>query len=163
LLTNAAKYTPAGGLIEVSGRASCERVELAVRDTGVGIDSELLPHVFDLFVQGRQSIHRSKGGLGVGLPIGRTLPEMHGGSVRGAPDRPSARDAAVRFKPDVALLDIRLQVMDGYELAGHLATAQPELKLIAITGYGQETDRERSRAAGFSEHLVKPIDFMRLI
>jgi CheY-like chemotaxis protein len=83
-------------------------------------------------------------------------------------DGPSALDVCKRFEPDVALLDIGLPVMDGYELAQRLReqlvdTARvPHLRLLALTGYGQETDRERTSGAGFHEHLVKPIDLGKI-
>ena len=74
-------------------------------------------------------------------------------------DGPAALEAALAFRPDVALLDIGLPVMDGYELARrlHAIRGLERLKLVAITGYGQPSDRERSAAAGFDEHLVKPV------
>ncbi|MGI4845662.1 MAG: ATP-binding response regulator [Janthinobacterium lividum] len=81
LLDNALKYTPAGGGIDVGVAQSGEDVVLTVRDTGVGIPEELLPHVFDVFVQGAISIDRSQGGLGIGLSLVRRLVELHGGSV----------------------------------------------------------------------------------
>jgi len=71
---------------------------------------------------------------------------------------------AVEHQPDVMLLDIGLSDMDGYELAKHLRQ-NPELKemrLIAITGYGQQSDRQRSRDAGFDEHMVKPVEWRKL-
>ena len=83
-----------------------------------------------------------------------------GHTVRVAYDGPSALRATTDFAPAVALLDIGLPIMDGYELA-HLLKQNPKLqqtRLVALTGYGQETDRQRSRDAGFEEHLVKPID-----
>jgi CheY-like chemotaxis protein len=79
--------------------------------------------------------------------------------TRVAYDGPSALDAMTTFRPDVALLDIGLPVMDGYELAQRLKS-QPglhALRLIAITGYGQDADQRRCEAAGFDEHMVKPI------
>jgi PAS domain S-box-containing protein len=81
LLTNAAKYTPPGGHITVRAEHVDGEVVLSVRDTGTGIAPELLPHVFELFVQERQAIDRSQGGLGLGLTIVRNLVEQHGGSV----------------------------------------------------------------------------------
>ena len=65
------------------------------------------------------------------------------------------------FIPDVAFIDIGLPVMDGYELAERLRQipALERMRLVALTGYGQESDRVRSRAAGFHQHLVKPVDF----
>jgi CheY-like chemotaxis protein len=84
--------------------------------------------------------------------------------VRSALDGPSALRVAGEFRPAIALLDIGLPVMDGFELARRLreGDAHPGIKLIAITGYGQEADRERSRAAGFDAHLVKPVDMEHL-
>jgi signal transduction histidine kinase/DNA-binding response OmpR family regulator len=79
-------------------------------------------------------------------------------------DGPSALGVAPSMRPDIALLDIGLPVMDGYELARRLRD-MPELegvKLIAVTGYGQESDRQRSLAAGFDEHLVKPLRLEKL-
>lgn len=81
LLTNAAKYTPPGGQITVHAEPVDGEVVLRVHDTGVGIAPDLLPRVFDLFVQERQAIDRSQGGLGLGLTIVRNLIERHGGSV----------------------------------------------------------------------------------
>ena len=83
-----------------------------------------------------------------------------GYETRTAYDPPAALRIASDFMPDVALLDIGLPVMDGYELAAHLR-ALPGLggvKLIALTGYGQASDRQRTRDAGFHHHLVKPVD-----
>jgi PAS domain S-box-containing protein len=237
LLTNAAKYTPPGGHITIRTEGDDSEVVVRVRDTGMGIAPEVLPRVFDLFVQERQAIDRSQGGLGLGLTIVRNLVERHGGTVSANSDgtgkgsefvvrlprasigsvrevapveggtsepvvsRPGgspkilvvddsvdgaemlatalsakgydtrvAHDAAVAlriaadFRPDVALLDIGLPVMDGYELAARLREL-PDLngmKLIALTGYGQESDRQRSREAGFDHHLVKPVDLLML-
>lgn len=84
LLDNALKYTPAGGSIDINVAQSGDDVVLTVRDSGVGIPEELLPHVFDVFVQGAISIDRSQGGLGIGLSLVRRLVELHGGSVSAA-------------------------------------------------------------------------------
>ena len=87
-----------------------------------------------------------------------------GHTTRIALDGPSALATAAAFHPDVALLDLGLPVMDGYELAQHLRTGsggRPPV-LVAVTGYGQETDRLRSRAAGFCMHIVKPVDLQVL-
>ncbi|MEH6436027.1 response regulator [Massilia sp. DD77] len=81
LLDNALKYTPSGGSIDIGLARADDDVVLSVRDSGVGIPSELLPHVFDVFVQGAISIDRSQGGLGIGLSLVRRLVELHGGSV----------------------------------------------------------------------------------
>jgi PAS domain S-box-containing protein len=235
LLTNAAKYTNPGGRILVGARRDGDHVVMRVQDNGTGIAPELLPRVFDMFVQDGQALDRSQGGLGLGLTIVRSLVELHGGSVearsagvhRGAEfivrlpafahtdaegrsplisgdhagpapnaklrilvvddnqdaadllaatlellghrtriahDGPEALAAATEFAPDVALLDIGLPVMDGYELAQRLRQqrASAALKLVAITGYGQEADRSLSQAAGFLDHLVKPVDVSSL-
>jgi len=88
-----------------------------------------------------------------------------GYDVAVAHDGPSALERAAAFEPDVALLDIGLPVIDGYELAERLrmqASGHRHLSLIAVTGYGQEADRVRSDRAGFERHLVKPIDLQQL-
>jgi PAS domain S-box-containing protein len=81
LLNNAAKYTEPGGRITLSAEVFGSELTLRVRDTGVGIAPELLPHIFDLFVQGKRSLARSQGGLGIGLTLVKNLVEMHGGTV----------------------------------------------------------------------------------
>jgi len=88
LLDNALKYTPSGGAIDIALARAGDEVVLSVRDSGVGISPELLPQVFDVFVQGAISIDRSQGGLGIGLSLVRRLVELHGGSV--AADSPGA-------------------------------------------------------------------------
>ncbi len=87
-----------------------------------------------------------------------------GYDVEAAHDGPSAIEVARRFHPDIALLDIGLPVMDGYELAQHLRALGGDHvpRLVAITGYGLRGDRERSERAGFEHHLVKPVDLTRL-
>jgi len=82
VLTNAAKYTEPGGEIHVDTRDDAGTVTITVTDNGVGIAPELLPRVFELFVQGERTLDRSQGGLGIGLSIVRRLVEMHDGSVR---------------------------------------------------------------------------------
>ncbi|WP_343729318.1 response regulator [Duganella sp.] len=81
LIDNALKYTQPGGRIEVRTWTENDEVVLSVRDTGVGIPGELLPHVFDVFVQGSSTLDRSQGGLGIGLSLVRRLAELHGGSI----------------------------------------------------------------------------------
>jgi signal transduction histidine kinase len=81
LLTNAAKYTPDGGEISVTATPLGERALLTVRDSGIGISEEMLPHVFDMFAQSNHATKRADGGLGIGLALVRNLVEMHGGSV----------------------------------------------------------------------------------
>ena len=232
LLVNAAKYTPSGGSVVLDAAREGDEIVIAVRDNGDGMRPELLPRVFDLFVQGDRSIERAEGGLGIGLALVRSFVALHGGSVaafsdgpgkgsefvvrlpalpalpvptpssppppvapatapglrvlvvddnidaaellaealqaaghatRVAHDAPQALAAARSFAPQVAVLDIGLPVMDGYELAARLRAEGLAPRLMAVTGYGQETDRERSRAAGFERHLVKPIDLDELL
>jgi len=127
LIDNALKYTPAGGHIEIEIAAAGKDIVLRVRDSGVGIAPDLLPHVFDVFVQGTISIDRSQGGLGIGLSLVRRLVELHGGSVHAssagsgagstfeirlpgveaqAPAEPAARGAApVDARPTVLLIE----------------------------------------------------------
>ena len=82
LLTNAVKFTPSGGRVEVRLQRDGEQVEIAVEDTGQGIAAAFLPHVFERFRQADASHSRAHGGLGLGLAISRHLVEMHGGTLR---------------------------------------------------------------------------------
>ncbi len=88
LLMNAAHFTPPGGTIAVSAAREGDDVVLRVRDTGMGIDSTLLPYVFETFVQGARGADRAQGGLGLGLSLVRTLTELHGGTVAAQSDGP---------------------------------------------------------------------------
>ena len=92
--------------------------------------------------------------------------EVAGHDTRAAFDGPGALSVLADFPPDVALLDLGLPLMDGYELAGQIVAASNGRRrpiLIAVTGYGQASDRERSQAAGFDAHIVKPVDVPHLI
>ena len=108
LLTNAAKYTPPRGEIAIRAERVDDEVVLSVRDTGIGMSSDVLPRIFDLFVQERQALDRSQGGLGIGLTIVRSLIERHGGSVSARSDGPGkgsefiVRLPAAARDPDVA-------------------------------------------------------------
>jgi len=225
LLNNAAKYTPPGGRIHVTVIAAGGECVLRVRDDGVGIRADLMPRIFDLFVQGERGLDRSEGGLGLGLALVRKLVDAHGGhveafsagpghgsefvvhlplavvaapaaagerpappaggalrilvvddnhdtadsvalllrragySVRVTYDGPAALRVFEQFVPDVVLLDIGLPGMTGFELVATMRARQGDrrLRVLAVTGYGQESDRERSRQAGFDTHLVKPV------
>jgi signal transduction histidine kinase len=110
LLDNAVKYTPPGGRVELTIVADGRDAVLTVRDTGVGIHQEVLPSIFDLFVQANQTLERSEGGLGLGLTIVKRLVELHGGTVSASsagPNRgsefivrlPRISDAAVDPQP----------------------------------------------------------------
>jgi signal transduction histidine kinase/ActR/RegA family two-component response regulator len=94
LLSNALKFTPAGGTIDIDLHTEDGQAVLQVSDTGKGIAPELLGRVFDLFMQGEVSIDRSEGGLGIGLTLVRKLVELHGGSVEAGSD---GRDRGSRF------------------------------------------------------------------
>jgi CheY-like chemotaxis protein len=84
LITNALKYTPAGGRIRVSVEQEHEHAVLRVEDTGIGIPTERLPQIFDLFFQGERTLDRSRGGLDIGLTLVKRLTELHGGRVAAA-------------------------------------------------------------------------------
>jgi signal transduction histidine kinase len=81
LLNNAIKYTPSGGEIRVTTMATEREARIAVRDDGIGLAEEALPHVFELFTQVNQGLDRTYGGLGIGLALVESLTEMHGGRV----------------------------------------------------------------------------------
>ncbi len=232
LLNNAANYQDPQGEIELEIRREGDLAQVAVRDQGIGIPAETIPKIFDLFLQGE--IHPSlpsRGGLGIGLSLVKSLIEMHGGAVRvasggvgrgsefvvqlpvlGDPlsdasssdvfgeesggvgrrllvvddnqdaadslamllrreghdvevvlDGPSALSSVARRLPEVVLLDLLLPGMDGYEVCRRLREAGLESSLIvAMTGFGQQRDRDRSQAAGFDSHLVKPVSLENL-
>ena len=84
LIGNAIKYTPAGGRVDVEVRRRAAHTFLYVRDTGVGLSPEVLPRVFDLFVQAEHTLERAQGGMGIGLTLVRSLVELHGGTVAAA-------------------------------------------------------------------------------
>jgi CheY-like chemotaxis protein len=231
LLVNAVKYTDPGGQIQIEVESREDRAILRVIDDGVGIGPELLRTMFDLFVQGGQTLDRGQGGLGVGLTLVRRLVELQGGSVRahsdglgkgstfviemplidespaaarpvpstGVPGRtlsvlivddnqdarqmlrgiieihhhevheattgPEAVTRALAVTPDIALVDLGLPGFDGLEVARRLrADARTrQVMLVALTGYGQPDDRERTADAGFELHLVKPVTQERLL
>ena len=235
LLTNAAKFTPPDGMISLRVRVLEEFAELSVRDTGKGIEPELLPRIFDLFVQG-QAAEAPSGGLGLGLSIVSNLVRMHGGTVnatskgaglgakfvvrlplakgeparredtppaqaiveqppgrsggillvddnadaanilaqllgavgydvRVAHDGPAALDLLKFFTPRAAILDIGLPGMDGYELSRAIRSnpRSATLKLIALTGFGTSSDKEKAFDSAFDEHLVKPVSLEKLL
>jgi signal transduction histidine kinase/CheY-like chemotaxis protein len=230
LVSNAAKYTERGGRIEVSVEHWGREVVLRVRDDGIGIPAETLPHVFELFSQADRTLDRAQGGLGIGLTVVRRLVELHHGRVEAHSDGAgtgaefivtlpiaiesadestpaaaatseqiraqillvednedaadslmmllefhghyvdvvhdgvTALDLAQAKQPDVILIDIGLPGMDGHEVARRIR-ADPKLKhvmLVALTGYGLDDDRQRTKKAGFDHHLVKPVEFEKL-
>ena len=88
------------------------------------------------------------------------LLESAGHHVRGVPDGEAAVTAAREFRPDVVLLDIGMPRLNGYEAARQIRAEEwgRKMFLVALTGWGQDSDREHARAAGFDVHLVKPVD-----
>ena len=101
LLNNAAKYTPEGGRIVLSARRDRDEVLISVSDNGVGIPSDMLPRVFDLFTQVRDNLDRSRGGLGIGLALVKQLVEMHGGAIAAESAGPG-KGSAFRLRLPVA-------------------------------------------------------------
>lgn len=230
LLHNATKYTPVEGHIAVSASVAADDVIVSVKDDGVGIASEALPTIFELFVQLEAPGTRPAGGLGIGLSLARDLVRLHGGRIeahsagpglgseflvrlpcaREAPaltepvaasekitalgasgvcvlivddnvdaatslsyvlaiagyqtaiahDGKRALELAEKLHPSVVLLDIGLPSMSGHEVARRLRAAPwgQNIRLIAVTGWGHESDRAKSLEAGFDTHLTKPID-----
>ena len=105
LLANAAKFTPPGGHIWLSATRESGQAVIRVRDDGEGIGSDLLPHVFDLFVQGRQTLARSKGGLGLGLALVKSFITLHGGTVTAASQGPGRGSEFVVRIPALAAVE----------------------------------------------------------
>jgi signal transduction histidine kinase len=225
LINNAAKYTEPGGALVIDLGADGTTGFVRVTDNGRGIPADLLPRIFDMFVQERVTPDGA-GGLGLGLGLVKRLVELHGGTVsatsegkgKGATfeirlalvddatmeklkpmrtktrphdrplravvcddapdlrdlvadllrlrghdvsvvgDGPTAIELIVAEKPDVALIDIGLPDMDGYEVARSIRRQLTDYKprLIAMTGYGQASDRAAAFEAGFDAHIVKP-------
>lgn len=234
LLNNSAKYTDHDGHITLRVSRQADTAVLSVGDDGIGIAPEMLPKIFDLFVQAERRVDRSKGGIGIGLTLVRRLVELHGGSVeahsaglgkgcefvvrlpvndepfasdesahspehakaslplrrilvvddnqdaanslavllrltghdvRSAYDGATALAVAADFRPSMVVLDIGMPGMDGFTVARRLrenAELGP-LVLVAVTGWGQQDDRRRSKQAGFDYHLVKPVDPQALV
>jgi PAS domain S-box-containing protein len=226
LLTNAAKYTDAGGHIALSGCLEHGVLALTVKDDGIGIPAEALSGIFAMFSQVESTALRSEGGLGIGLALVNGLTELHGGTVevrsaglghgsefvvklpvlatgvppvlhseapaapvhrsrilvaddnidaadslamilemsghnvRVAHDGRAALSVAQSFRPDTVLLDIGMPQLNGYEVAQALRQEPwgARITLIALTGWGQESDRLKAMDAGFDRHLTKPVD-----
>jgi two-component system, sensor histidine kinase len=230
LLTNAAKYTDASGHILLTVTLLADSIEISVKDDGIGIASDVIPSLFQMFSQVDAAIDRAQGGLGIGLALVKGLIELHSGTVAVASDgighgsefvislpgtvlaagpaqsvqpatpapapNPSRRsvlvaddnrDAADTLSlllemagyavtvahsgrealekllnelPDTAILDIGMPDISGYEVARRFreASGRRDIFLLAVTGWGQQDDVARAKAAGFDEHLTKPVD-----
>jgi PAS domain S-box-containing protein len=127
LLINAAKYSEQGGRIWLEIGLDGDRAEARVRDAGLGISSDLLPHIFELFVQGERSLDRSQGGLGIGLTLVKSLVEMHGGEIRARSDGNGKGSEFSVFLPRVeAPLEVEVKVGP----ADPVSTATPVRVLI---------------------------------
>ena len=229
LLSNASKYSPPGSEVRLRVFRDRDHAIIRVSDLGRGIEPDVLPRIFDLFVQGRQSIERPEGGLGIGLTLLKSLVELHHGTVeaqsegaglgsvftvrlplaatlagsapRQARPRPPARTVVLvedqadarrmmqlfletegvrvypaengvdgiemieRVRPDLALVDLGLPVLSGFDLARRIREnpQNQDVWLVALSGYGQDTDIQAALDAGFDEHLTKPPDHTRLL
>src|SRR5438093_3148566 len=229
LLKNAIKFTPEEGEIAISSlNPSPEVLTISMRDTGIGMDPEVMQRIFDPFEQGNRSFERRFGGLGLGLAISKSLAQAHCGTLTVQSDGPdrgstfllsmqtispaealtvpvrtrdetswqglkillvddhqdtctalekllvrrgylvaathnvrSAMEAAVRNKFDLLISDIALPDGSGMDLMMQLR-AISKIPGIAISGFGNNRDIERSLHAGFSEHLTKPIKLENL-
>ncbi|HEY7510725.1 MAG TPA: response regulator, partial [Vicinamibacteria bacterium] len=164
LVANAAKYTPPGGHVTVRAAREGGTVALRVRDDGLGIDAQLLPRVFDLFVQGPRGLDRAHGGLGLGLAIVRSLVELHGGSVEAASaghgrgseftvrlplldGAPLGTLTAERASVTVALDAPRVLVVDdNRDAANLLAEALGAAGYVTRTAYDAATALEAARS-----------------
>jgi len=92
------------------------------------------------------------------------LLQVRGDDVRVAYDGEEALAAELDFRPAVVLLDIGMPKLSGYEVARRIRDARgPEVLIVAITGWGQDEDRQRSREAGFDHHFTKPVDYAALL
>ncbi len=129
LLTNAAKYTLAGGRIDVSVEPAGQEIVLRVRDTGIGISPEMLPHVFDLFSQADQGLDRLQGGLGLGLSLVRQLVELHGGRVEARSDGCGQGAEFVVHFPAARGCEPE-QPADAQEASGGLQSARARILLV---------------------------------
>ena len=144
LIDNAFKYTPAGGHIWINVAQTAAEVVLTVRDSGVGIAEELLPHVFDVFVQGAISIDRAQGGLGIGLALVRRLVELHGGSVTASSP---GTDAGSTFTVRLPRADRVATVLPRVDLN---APAKPSVLLIEDNDDGREMMATMLDACGYA-------------
>jgi len=133
LLDNALKYTPPGGAIDIVMELDNDAIVLTVHDTGVGISAELLPHVFDVFVQGTSTLDRAQGGLGIGLALVRRLVELHGGKVEAESAGPGAGSTfSLRLPRTERITEAKTRTMDNSE------PGKPNVLLIEDNDDGRE-------------------------
>ncbi|MEP6966363.1 MAG: ATP-binding protein [Polaromonas sp.] len=107
LLVNAFKFSPPGSLVELTVGSAAGQAVLTVKDSGIGISRELMPHIFDLFVQGSSSPDRAQGGLGIGLALVHELVSLHGGTVSAESAGPGQGSSFVVRLPRIATPDAR--------------------------------------------------------
>lgn len=232
LLNNACKFTPHNGRIWLNVEYENQQAVIRVRDNGIGITTNHIPQIFDMFMQIDTTLGRSVSGLGIGLTLVKNIVEMHSGSVevysagmglgsefvvrlpvnqdmaeppppepaatkpttptnrrilvvddncdsatslamllklsgnetRTAFDGLEAIAEAETFMPNVVLLDIGMPKLDGYETCRRIRAQSwgKHIRMVALTGWGQEADRQKSKDAGFNDHMVKPIDLAAL-
>ena len=158
ILMNAAKYTDSGGTINVNLAGDDQRATVSVSDTGIGIPEELLPRVFELFVQDARSLDRSQGGLGIGLSVVRKLVEIHGGEVR-------ATSAGAGQGSTFAMILPRVPTpaaVQGVEAPDRIGTA---LKILVVDD-NQDAADALAMLLSFEGHAVKvlyePLEAMAL-
>jgi PAS domain S-box-containing protein len=148
LLSNAVKFTPAGGTITVRSRWDPDRLALQVSDTGIGIDPEVMPYVFDAFEQGRVRGPRRTGGLGLGLAISKAIAEMHGGTLAVASEGyghgttftlllPRGRElpAAAEAPPAIENPKSKIQNLRILLVEDHADTAEAMADLLGLSGH----------------------------
>jgi CheY-like chemotaxis protein len=235
LINNAAKYTPDPGQIWLTLGLNNNHAIVQVKDTGIGVATENLPRLFELFYQADRSFTRAEGGLGLGLTLVQRILELHGGTVQAfsagvnqgsefvvslpvlqeaseqdprkqlsvdsftakprvrrilvADDFPQAAETlaqllrqegyevqiardgleavrtAERSHPDVIVLDLAMPELNGYDAARKIRQEPwgKDVVLIALTGWGQQRDRHRTKEAGFDAHLTKPIKYEAIL
>jgi len=156
LLDNAVKYTPPGGRVDVTMVADGPDAVLTVRDTGIGIDHDVLSLIFDLFVQGNQTVARSEGGLGLGLTIVKRLVELHGGTVSASSPGPNRGSEFIVRLPRISDAIVNPQPLAAEPRASHAhhiliiednADFREGLRLL-LESWGHQVEEAASGAHG---------------
>jgi signal transduction histidine kinase/ActR/RegA family two-component response regulator len=168
VLSNAIKFTPRDGHIDITLRENASTAEIAIRDSGIGIEQDFLPHVFERFRQSDGSSHRAYGGLGIGLTIVRQLMELHGGSVHAASPGPgrgsmfilrfpvpgvTAECAPVRHVGTASLQELRVLVVED----------QPDsrdLLVALLSGHGARVTAVASAGEAVAQLAGLPADLL---
>ena len=227
LLVNAVKYSPENSEVTFSVGVEGEQALITVSDLGAGMSASLLKRIFDPFVQGASTIDFSRGGMGVGLTLVKTIIKLHSGTIKASSpgeglgstftceipisklpiqstqekqseaaksdssisivvveDEDDIRDMMTLLlemeghrviavsdglsavtaieveKPELAFIDIGLPELDGYEVMSQLQRLGCDKRTycVALTGFGQQKDLQRSIDAGFRKHITKPVN-----